>query len=134
MRALTAAAPRLLSRLSRQHPNGFWLSATSCAQLLRPLRRHPAAAVLCLYSTKAPAKTAEVVSKRQADATLAAAKSKATYGIDTRAAAHLPRRHWTNHLSGHAQGDYPLHRRLLLLRRRSELHFRRQARFRNRQE
>ncbi|PQK09891.1 hypothetical protein BB8028_0002g02150 [Beauveria bassiana] len=84
MRALTATAPRLLSRLSRQHPNGFWLSATSCAQLLRPLRRHPAAAVLCLYSTKAPAKMAEVVSKRQADATLAAAKSKATYEIPER--------------------------------------------------
>ncbi|KAM3540523.1 hypothetical protein ARSEF1564_006553 [Beauveria bassiana] len=84
MRALTATAPRLLSRLSRQHPNGLWLPATSCAQLLRPLRRHPAAVVLCLYSTKAPAKMAEVVSKRQADATLAAAKSKATYEIPER--------------------------------------------------
>ncbi|KAM3519135.1 hypothetical protein NHJ13051_007722 [Beauveria bassiana] len=78
MRALTATAPRLLSRL-------LWLPATSCAQLLRPLRGHPAAVVLCLYSTKAPAKMAEVVSKRQADATLAAAKStKATYEIPER--------------------------------------------------
>ncbi|KAM3509675.1 hypothetical protein MY10362_000469 [Beauveria mimosiformis] len=88
MRALTAAAPRLPSRLSRQNPNVLWLPVTPCAQLLRP-RRHPAAVMLCLYSTKAPAKMAELVSKRQANAsttttTTAAAKSKASYEIPER--------------------------------------------------
>ncbi|KAM3437009.1 hypothetical protein NHJ13734_004856, partial [Beauveria thailandica] len=85
MRALTATAPRLLSHLSRQHLNVLWLPVTPCAQLLRP-RRHPAAVILCLYSTKTPAaKMAEVVSKRQANAssttttTTTAAKPKASY-------------------------------------------------------
>ncbi|KAM3440584.1 hypothetical protein MY4824_002032 [Beauveria thailandica] len=88
MRALTAAAPRLLSHLSRQHLNVLWLPATPCAQLLRP-RRHPAAVILCLYSTKTPAaKMAEVVSKRQANAstttTTTAAKPKESYEIPER--------------------------------------------------
>ncbi|KAM3515435.1 hypothetical protein MY11210_000997 [Beauveria gryllotalpidicola] len=87
MRPLAAAAPRLLSHLSRQNPNVLWLPVTPCAQLLRPRgHRHPAAVILCLYSTKTPAKMAKVVSKRQADAaaTTAAAKSKANYEIPER--------------------------------------------------